>query len=105
MKKIIEDIVKKFASLPLELMGFAYELRKADTEDKYSEELLKGNVKSQVLIDIILSNKWNKMVKELVPDENSFFRFVHDKHFLCYDINSKDQKPKLVQDGGDIAKV
>lgn len=55
----IEDIVTQINTNVDELINFSYHLRKTDIDDKYSLKFLDGAVKPQVMVDIILSNKWN----------------------------------------------
>lgn len=44
----------------VDFLKFAYELRKADTDDKYTENLLKDYVKVPVLLELIKANSWNQ---------------------------------------------
>ena len=50
---------------PEMLFNFAFELRKQDVSDKYSFEFLNGQVEPSILVDIILSNKWNENLKRM----------------------------------------
>ena len=52
-----------------EFLKFAYELRKADTEDKYSARFLKPFVEMPVLYQIIMANSFN----------NDCMEFDHNK--------------------------
>ena len=56
----IEEVVILLSTDPVELFAFAYELRKADVEDKYALRFLYGFVKPSILVDIIMANKWDE---------------------------------------------
>lgn len=56
----MEDTVMAISKEPDQLVAFAYELRRQDLEDKYSFEFINGNVKPSILVDIIMSNYWDK---------------------------------------------
>lgn len=58
-RRTVEDIVAYVGHRPEHLYEFAYELRKADHNDLYSQNILLGNVKPTILAKILLSNKWN----------------------------------------------
>ena len=47
------------AAEPDEILKFAFHLRKIDTEDKYSYNILNGQLRPPILVDIIMANKWN----------------------------------------------
>lgn len=51
-----------------ELFKFAYELRKFDTQEKYSKDFLNGQVRPDILVKIICSNKWNDSKKKMEAD-------------------------------------
>lgn len=56
-----------------QLFAFAYELRKADTKDEFSLKLLQGNIETQLITDIIMSNTWdNKTQKMTVSQESEY---------------------------------
>jgi len=49
-----------------ELPKFAYELRKVDLNDGYyTKHFLKDIVKQKLILEIILSNKWNPRTKKM----------------------------------------
>lgn len=56
----IEDTVTLISKTSKQLSNFAYELRRLDLSNKYSRELLSGNVKPAGLVDIILANSWDE---------------------------------------------
>ena len=52
-----------------DLLNFAYELRKHDTENKFTRRLLEKRVEPQIFVDIIVSNKWDEDRKAMVVEE------------------------------------
>ena len=54
----IEDLIFNLVSDPVDFMHFAYELRRIDTHNTYSYELLNGQVQPSILVDIICSNQF-----------------------------------------------
>ena len=58
-----------------DLVAFAFELRKADKEDKYSYALINGLIKTEILEKVILYNKWDDNQKTMVPTEENKFKF------------------------------
>lgn len=58
------------ARQPENLIKFAYELRKQDLNDEYSNTLLEGQVQPNVLVQIIMSNQWNTEQGKMVLNEN-----------------------------------
>lgn len=57
-----------------ELVAFAYELRKQDVNDKYTYDFLNGQVKPSILVDIIMSNRWNEDAFEMQVQKGTSFR-------------------------------
>jgi len=77
-KLIIESTIKDLiASQDVnDFYIFAFELRKEDKQNNLTLQLLKDHVKSQVILDIIMSNCWK--------EESDKIEFVSDKYFhLC----------------------
>lgn len=64
INRFVEDLIynlcKKGSNF---IFKFAYELRKFDVSDKYSYELLNGQVRPEIFVDIICANKWNNEMK------------------------------------------
>ena len=56
----ITSVVTGLNSDFTELFIFCFELRKQDTNDEFTYELLNGPVKPAILVDIILNNIWMK---------------------------------------------
>ena len=54
----LEDIVTALCKDIRELFTFAYELRKLDVDDLYTESFLNGQVRPHTLVQLILENKW-----------------------------------------------
>ena len=69
--RFTEDMVTQISLDPQKLLAFAYELRKQDGEDRYSYELLNGQVRPHVLVTIICSNKWNEQRQEMETKPNA----------------------------------
>jgi len=65
---MIEEVVQELSSDAKELVKFAYELRRQDTEDRYSMGFLSGQVKPPTLVDIIMSNKWSTEENRMTVD-------------------------------------
>ena len=51
--------VKVICESESEFYHFAYELRKYDTNEEFTEKLLKAHF-NRAILQIILANKWNK---------------------------------------------
>ena len=47
---------------PVELLLFAYQLRKIDRENKFSAPLMSKNIKPDALVDIFCANSWNPVI-------------------------------------------
>ena len=60
MTKLADDYV--------DLHRFAFELRKADVDDKYTRLLFDGAVKPPILVSIICSNQWVAAVGKMKVD-------------------------------------
>ena len=43
-----------------EFLKFAYQLRRDDTDDRYTEKFIGEHVKPKLLLNIILANYWNQ---------------------------------------------
>jgi hypothetical protein len=59
-----------------EFLKFAYELRKIDVDNKYSYNLMNGQVKPNILVDIICSNKWNVEESRMMVDPKFKYRLI-----------------------------
>jgi len=57
-----------------ELFKFAYELRKIDSDNKYSRALLGQNLKSDILIQIICTNEWNAKNMKMGVNQNNKYK-------------------------------
>ena len=58
-KQTIDNTVQYITQRPEHLYEFFYLLRKSDQQDHYSASILKGNIEPNILIKIVMSNKWN----------------------------------------------
>ena len=70
----IEDTVMAISKEPDQLVAFAYELRRQDSNDKYSFDFINGNVKPSILTDIIMSNQWDQSEETMIVKKNARFR-------------------------------
>ena len=55
----LTNLVMNFATNYDRLFAFCFELRKQDSCNNYTYELLNGNVKPPILVDIIMNNTWD----------------------------------------------
>ena len=91
---------------------FAYELRKHDTmndsEEGFTEKLLKDKVKSKVILDIILSNRWNEASQEMEIDMSQHMFFIKSLggQRLHYQAGSEDislkEQSRMANNESDI---
>lgn len=72
----LEDAVIAMSKNSEQLAAFAHELRVQDQDDKYTKDFLYGQVKPDLLVTIILSNKWHKKEKRMFLKNNNAFRMV-----------------------------
>ena len=61
--QIICQTVQNIATEPEELFIFAYELRKFDKENKFTQAILTQNVHPESFIPLICSNEWNQVTQ------------------------------------------
>lgn len=88
MKNIMEDICN--LRNMVDFLKFVYELRKADTDDKYTEKLLKNYVKVPVLLELIKANSWNQQF--MVFDDNKIHvKLIKQGQVLYYNNNKNGQ--------------
>lgn len=90
----IEDIVTSISRDPNQLFKFVYELRKADSKEKFSFEFMNGNIQSPVLVDLFLSNKWDSSKDIMTPtSRNKYCLLVGTRrHFLVGPHKNKDEE-------------
>lgn len=58
-KRGMEDTVTEISASNKNYMKFAYELRKSDTGNKYSRDLLNGQVKPDAMVKLTMANKFD----------------------------------------------
>lgn len=75
------------------LPEFAYELRQQDTEDDYYTEKFLSDIKPQFLYDIIISNKYNKTMKNMAT-RNGPFRMTVGEFHNVFQYRESDQRTK-----------
>lgn len=69
----LEDTVQQIGRDASLLTEFAFELRKQDVNDVYSFDFLNGQIWPEVLIDIIMANKWSEEDEQMhVNPERNF---------------------------------
>ena len=112
----IENTITNIATNPMNLSAFAYELRKGDSEDKYSYEFLNGQVRPDILARIIIDNKFKD--NEMKPEKThrvclggkSIPLGSLDKNEVYVDENVNDNQIKIkltptgfmIINGGDL---
>ena len=69
----IEDVVTDLAKDDQHFCEFCYELRVQDLKDEYTHEFLYGQVKPHVLVEIVQSNVWDPVAKEMKVKDNHCF--------------------------------
>ena len=85
----VDNLTTDLNNYPSELIGFAFELRKQDSEDM-SFEILNGNVTPSILTHIICSNQWNPRSQKMVPSEKNSYG-IHLDGGLCLRVGGGDQ--------------
>jgi len=93
-ERVLEDIVSEIGQDAFDLAMFAYELRKRDPNDQYTHNLLNGQIRPPVLIDIILSNRWNAKDGCMQANPERAFRMM-----IC------DKKILECSSGNELVKV
>ena len=82
------NVITGLANDLTELFAFAYELRKQDAADLYTEDLLNGPVKPAILVTIIANNVWLSKSKKMGLKRDDAYRFVIShceyRYNLCY---------------------
>ena len=69
----------------VQLIKFCYHLRKADVEDKYSYEFLNGNIRPNVLVDMICCNKWDAAANQMKPNMQFTMHIGQTSSILVYE--------------------
>ena len=72
------------AAEPDEILKFAFHLRKVDTEDKYSYNILNGQLRPPILVDIIMANKWNAKEGKMIIKEEERYAIMCGEKYLRY---------------------
>jgi hypothetical protein len=83
------------AADPDEILKFAFQLRKLDTEDKYSYHLLNEQLRPPILVDIIMANKWNDKEGTMTIKEEDRYAFMCGEKYLRYKLKGKEQRQSL----------
>lgn len=61
MKSLVKDLCNM--TKMEEFLKFAYELRKQDRENQFTEQLIKDHVSIPVLFELIMANTWNEVME------------------------------------------
>lgn len=77
------------------LPEFAFELRQQDNEDDYYTEKYLSDIKPQFLYDIIISNKFNKTMKNMAT-RNGPFQLTVGEFRNVFQYQETDQRTKKV---------
>lgn len=70
------DIVTNIGKDLTVLFEFAFELRKQDVNNEHSYELLNGQVYPAILVDMIMSNKWDPKLCRMVLSKELNYRLI-----------------------------
>ena len=91
MTRKLEDIVTEMSCNNMTaLLNLSYELLKLESDcktekEKFVKEMLEGNVKPAILVDIICSNTWSKQNSQMVSKASKYFNLVMNKSdYLIY---------------------
>ena len=71
---MIEEAMVESGNDLTQLFAFAYELRKADINDEFSQQLLKDNIEPQLITDIILSNSWDNKTQKMTVSQDCEYK-------------------------------
>lgn len=77
MDDLLKQIIFDISLDNKDFFEFAYILRETDTQDEITKRLLDGRLKPAVLVDIILSNKYED--GEFVLNDSMMFNLYVDK--------------------------
>jgi len=72
------------AADPDEILKFAFQLRKQDTEDKYSYHFLNEQLRPPILVDVIMANKWNGKEAKMIINEKDRYAIMCGEKYLRY---------------------
>lgn len=70
---VIDDIITELGMDPQDLTAFCFELRCLDKDDLFTRQLLEKNVRPSIMVDMILSNKWNPKSKQMETNPEKMF--------------------------------
>lgn len=79
---ILQESVQELAVDPEEILRFAYELRKQDVNELYSLSFLNNQVRPPVLVQMILSNKWDSEAGKMIVDVRDEYAIMSGDKFL-----------------------
>lgn len=85
---------------PRELFGFAYLLRTQDKDNIYSEDILQGNIKPDILVDIFMSNQWDPSTETLQPIKQTAFQLVQGQND-CLRIEAINEETRQLKVSND----
>lgn len=92
-----EEAVQELAADPEEILKFAYELRKQDVENKYSFNMLNGQVRPPALVEMILANKWDSQEGKMTVDAKDQYSIMSGDKFLKHSSTGKEQSLLLTE--------
>lgn len=61
----LTDVITNLGKNYDRLFAFCFELRKQDLNNNYTFDLLNGQVKPHILVEIIMNNTWDKKKKRM----------------------------------------
>lgn len=85
-ENFLTEIITNLAANYDRLFAFCFELRKQDSNNNYSEDLLNGCVKPSILVDIIMNNTWDQKKRRMYQTRDIYFRFVYVCEGSYYDV-------------------
>jgi len=87
INNIIIDTITEISRDLTELFAFSFELRKADSDNKYSYEFLNGAVNPPIIVQIIMNNHWDSRKKRMIVGEANYRLVIsinQQRYTLCY---------------------
>ena len=90
MREILKDLCD--FSKTVEFLKFAYELRKADIDDQFSEQFLKDYVEIPVVFEIIMANSWKNDLMEFDTKKLKVKLMKNQNQVLFFNTKNQNQK-------------
>jgi len=111
INNIIIDTITEISRDLTELFAFSFELRKADSDNKYSYEFLNGAVNPPIIVQIIMNNHWDSRKKRMIVGEANYRLVIsinQQRYTLCYLREKHSTKqvsiPFVLKEGNKVPK-